>query len=140
MENSSDGDSKKSILQSIKGFSKKKDFFTIEQLLENLNSFSEKDIPIAEKQHKKTLKSLMKDDMVVFGSKLTKTSILQDDLRREILEIIQEKKEASLKDILEQKKLKKPQAVWHLKFLEKFDLIEQEENGEGEIRFKPLKP
>lgn len=120
----------------VREYLKKKALSSLEEILDFIThrlksnkNFNRNKILVA-------LKSLIKQNLIMPGSKLVKDDILTVPKRVEILDHITAMPGTNIKEIMEFNEIGSSHAVWHIKYLEKFEFIRSVKYGNQKAYFK----
>ncbi|MFX1395103.1 MAG: winged helix-turn-helix transcriptional regulator [Promethearchaeota archaeon] len=114
------------IFETIQEYLNKKRVFYMEKLIPYLNTkISKSNINIANGGIQKILLSLVKKNMIVEGTTLTKKDVLLNSKRKEIYNYIEKNPGKYVTKIAKELKISSNVVFWHLKILTKFNFIEK---------------
>ncbi len=113
----------KYILSFIEKYLRKKNVSRIVELISFLVNQLRKNANYNEYKIEKIVKSLISKKIILVGSQLTKSDILQIPLRKNIYHLITKNPGININNIKSILKIGTNQTLWHLNFLEKFEFI-----------------
>lgn len=101
----------------------RKSFSTIEEIVEYISHRLKNDIDFNKNKIEDIVKTLIKKNVLIPGTKLVKEDILTNQTRTKIDNFIKENPGVNINEIMRSNSLGSNQALWHLKFLEKFQMV-----------------
>jgi predicted transcriptional regulator len=120
----------------VREYLKKKALSSLEEILDFIAHRLKSNKNINRTRILIALKSLMKQNLIMPGSKLVKDDILTIPKRVEILDHITAMPGTNIKEIMEYNEIGSSHAVWHLKYLKKFEFIRSVKFGNQKAYFK----
>jgi len=124
------------VYQIIKEFLHGKAFFRLEEIIEYINYRLKGTSNISKNKIELILKDLIEKSIIVPGSKLLKENILNVPKRREIYDYICNNPGININEIMKSLEIGSNHALWHLKFLEKFQFVKYRKIDNQKIFFK----
>ena len=111
--------------------------FRMKEIIPFINSrFAKASININDAGIKNILGSLVKKQMLVEGSVLTKNELLQNEKRKQIYTIVKNRPGIIFNELVRESKHSNYVVYWHLKILIKFDCVRKSMVGKHQIFFK----
>ena len=120
----------------VREFLKKKPLSSLDEILDFIAHRLKANKDFNRNKILQVLKSLMKQNLIMPGSKLVKDDILTVPKRVEILDYITAMPGTNISEIMEYNQIGSSHAVWHLKYLEKFSFIRTVSYGNQKAYFK----
>jgi len=118
------GDSEKEIIYKlIKERLKKQSFSMLTEMIQYVETSLIKDENFNRNKIEKLIKGLLQKKRILIGTQLTRDDILETPIRNDIFLFIQQNPGANINEIIRENNLGSNQALWHLKFLQKFEFI-----------------
>lgn len=128
------------VYKHVKKYLEKKPLFSIEEILGVLTQRLRNNEKLNRNRIEKIIKDFIKKNYIILGSKIVKENVLETELRKEINEFIEKNPGIHLTELINSLEIGSHQALWHLKFLKKFDLIKSMKMGNKKAFFpKDLK-
>jgi len=120
----------------VRDYLKKKPLFSLEELSDFIAHRLRKSKDFNRNKILLMLKTFLKKKLMLPGSKLVKDDILTIPKRVEILDFIGASPGTTKKEIMDSNQIGSNHAVWHLKYLEKFEFIRTTKFGNQKAYFK----
>jgi len=124
------------VFEFVKDYLKKKPLFSIEEISDFIANRLKKNKEFNRNKILLLLKTFMRKKLILPGSKLVKADILNVPKRVEILDLITAMPGTTAQEIMEFNQIGSNHAVWHLKYLEKFDFIRSKKIRNQKAYFK----
>ncbi|MFX1237003.1 MAG: hypothetical protein ACFE8P_04710 [Promethearchaeota archaeon] len=126
----------KIVLEVVQEYLNKNRYLNIGKLVPFITSrFKHASVNINKDGIKQVLKSLLKKNLIVEGSKLMRDEILENPSRKQIYEYIVKNPGVYLNKIVDDLKLTNHVAIWHLKTLLEFKFVKKERVNHHEVYF-----
>lgn len=132
---SSQEDSEIVILGLVKEYLTKKTFFSINDIIEFVNNRVRLNPDINRNKIELIIKSLIKKQVIIPGTRLMKNNIIENPTRNEIYNFISGRP-SNINEIMRELKIGSNQALWHLSCLEKFQFVRSKKLNNHRIFFK----
>lgn len=126
----------KRIYELAKEYLKKKPLFHLDEIIDFMVNRLNSNDNFNRRKINKLIKALIKKKRLVPGSKLVRDDILEVQKRVEILDFITAMPGTYIKEIMDYNEVGANQAIWHLKYLEKFGFIRSKKFGNQKAYFK----
>lgn len=123
------------VLDLVKEYLNKKPFFSLEQIITFINNRSRAYPYLNRNMIEKTIKKLIKNRMIIPGTKLMKNNIIEHPIRNEIYNYIK-KYPSNINEIMKAINIGSNQALWHLSCLEKFQFTRSRKIDNQRIVFE----
>ncbi len=120
---SSPEDLEQVVLNLAREYLARKVFFSIEEIVVFINNRVRTKANLNKAKIEMIIKSLIKKNIILPGTKLVKDSIVENTTRKEILNLIAKSPSININEIMREQKIGSNQALWHLSCLEKFQFI-----------------
>ncbi len=120
----------------VREFLKKKSLSSLDEILDFISHRLKSNKNFNRNKILQVLKSLMKQNLIMPGSKLVKDDILMVPKRVEVLDYITAMPGTNISEVMEYNEIGSSHAVWHLKYLEKFGFIRTVSYGNQKAYFK----
>ncbi len=120
---SSPEDLEQVVLNLAREYLARKVFFSIEEIVVFINNRVRTKANLNKAKIEMIIKSLIKKNIILPGTKLVKDSIVENTTRKEILNLIAKSPGININEIMREQKIGSNQALWHLSCLEKFQFI-----------------
>lgn len=124
------------IYKIVKEFLKKRPFFSILEIVSYLDHYLRKNHNFNAIKIEIIIKSLIKKNLIILGTKLVKENILEVPKRKEIYDFICNNPGTNINEIKNVLEIGSNHVLWHLKFLEKFQFIRSARLENQKIFFK----
>ncbi len=111
------------VLNIAREYLARKAFFSIEEIVVFINNRVRTKANLNKAKIEVIIKSLIKKNVILPGTKLVKDSIVENATRKEILNLIAKSPGININEIMRAQKIGSNQALWHLSCLEKFQFI-----------------
>jgi len=120
----------------VREYLKKKSLSSLDEILDFISHRLKSKKDFNRNKILQVLRSLIKQHLLMPGSKLVKEDILTVPKRVEILDYITAMPGTNMKEIMEYNEIGSNHAVWHLTYLEKFGFIRSVKYGTQKAYFK----
>jgi predicted transcriptional regulator len=131
----SQADSESVVLGLVKEYLTKKTFFSINDIIEFVSNRVRLNPEINRNKIELIIKSLIKKQVIIPGTRLMKNNIIENPTRNEIFNFINSKP-SNINEIMRALKIGSNQALWHLSCLEKFRFVRSKKINNHRIFFK----
>lgn len=111
------------ILGIVREYLSKKPFFSIKDIVEFVNNRAKKNPNINKNRIELIIKSLIKNRVIIPGTKLMKKDIIDNPTRNEIYKYIKQNPGRNINEIMKTHNLGSNLVLWHLSALEKFQFV-----------------
>ncbi len=119
----------------VKEYLTKKTFFSIIDIIEFVSNRVRLNPNLNRNKIELIIKSLIKERIIIPGTKLMKNNIIENSKRNEIYNYIK-KSPSNINEIMRALKIGSNQALWHLSCLEKFEFVRSKKLNNHRIFFK----
>ncbi len=123
------------VLQIVKEFLEKKTFFSIEDIVVYVNNRVKRNPNLNKNSIEIIIKSLIKNRVILPGTKLMKNNIIENPKRNEIFNLIK-KNPININQIMKTLNLGSNHALWHLSCLEKFQFVRSKKINNRRVFFR----
>jgi len=123
------------VLELVREYLTKKTFFSIREIISFINNRVRYNPNINENRIELILKDLIKQRVIIPGTKLMKNNIIEHPKRNEIFNFIK-KNPSNINEIMKVLKIGSNQALWHLSCLEKFQFVRSKQINNHRVFFK----
>jgi len=123
------------VLDFIKEYLKKKPFFSIEEIVDYIHQRFKSSQYANKNFIERIVKILIKQKMIVFGTKLLKEDILETPKRNEIYDFVCKNPGTIISEIMNETETGANHTLWHLKFLYNFQFIRMSVIGKKKAYF-----
>jgi predicted transcriptional regulator len=123
------------VLELVKEYLTKKTFFSIKEIISYISNRVRYNPDINENRIELILKKLIKQRIIIPGTKLMKNNIIEHPVRNEIFNFIK-KTPSNINEIMRVLNIGSNQALWHLSCLEKFQFIRSRQINNHRLFFK----
>jgi len=124
------------VYELVREYLQKKALSSLEEIIDFISHRLRANKDINRNSILRALKSLIKQNLIMPGSKLVRDDILNVPKRVEILDYITAMPGTNKKEIMDSLEIGSSHAVWHLKNLQKFEFIRTAEFGNQTAYFK----
>ena len=124
------------VLGIVREYLSKKPFFSIKDIVEFINNRVRHNPDINKNRIELIIKSLIKDRVIIPGTKLMKKDIIDNPTRNEIYKYIKQNPGRNINEIMKTHNLGSNLALWHLSALEKFQFVRSKKIRNRCIFFK----
>lgn len=124
------------VLGIVREYLSKKTFFSIEEIVDFINNRLKKNPNLNKNKIELIIKSLIKNRVIIAGTKLMKNDIVENPKRKEIFNFIKKNPGKNINEVMKSHNLGSNLALWHLSCLEKFQYIRSKKIGNRMIFFK----
>ncbi|MHA2392046.1 MAG: hypothetical protein ACXAEX_08745 [Promethearchaeota archaeon] len=131
----SQANSESVVLGLVKEYLTKKTFFSINDIIEFVSNRVRLNPEINRNKIELIIKSLIKKQIIIPGTRLMKNNIIENPTRNEIFNFINSKP-SNINEIMRALKIGSNQALWHLSCLEKFRFVRSKKINNHRIFFK----
>jgi predicted transcriptional regulator len=111
------------VLGIVREYLSKKPFFSIKDIVEFVNNRVRHNPDINKNRIELIIKSLIKNRVIIPGTKLMKKDIIDNPTRNEIYKYIKQNPGRNINEIMKTHNLGSNLALWHLSALEKFQFV-----------------
>ena len=111
------------VLGIVREYLSKKPFFSIKDIVEFINNRVRHNPDINKNRIELIIKSLIKNRIIIAGTKLMKSDIIENQTRNEIYKYIKQNPGKNINEIMKTHNLGSNLALWHLSALEKFQFV-----------------
>lgn len=111
------------VLNLAREYLARKVFFSIEEIVIFVNNRVRTKSNLNKAKIELIIKSLIKKNVILPGTKLVKDTIVENTTRKDILNLIVKNPGININEIIRSQKIGSNQALWHLSCLEKFQFI-----------------
>ncbi len=124
------------VLGIVREYLSKKPFFSMKNIVEYINNRIRHNPDINKNRIELIIKSLIKKRVIIPGTKLMQSDIIDNPTRNEIYEYIKQNPAKNINEIMKAHNLGSNLALWHLSALEKFQFIRSKKIGNQCIFFQ----
>ncbi|MFX1572145.1 MAG: hypothetical protein ACFFB0_05310 [Promethearchaeota archaeon] len=132
---SSLNNAKSVVLELVEEYLAKKTFFSLREIVSFINNRVRYNPNINENRIELILKNLIKQRVILPGTRLMKNNIIEHPKRNEIFNYIK-KSPSNINEIMKALHIGSNQALWHLSCLEKFQFVRSKQINNHRIFFK----
>jgi predicted transcriptional regulator len=111
------------VLGIVREYLSKKPFFSMKNIVEFVNNRVKHNPDINKNRIELIIKSLIKNRVIIPGTKLMKKDIIDNPTRNEIYKFIKQNPAKNINEIMKAHNLGSSLALWHLSALEKFQFV-----------------
>ena len=111
------------VLEIVREYLSKKPFFSMKNIVEYINNRVRHNPDINKNRIELIIKSLIKRRVIIPGTKLMRSDIIENPTRNEIYEYIKQNPAKNINEVMKAHNLGSNLALWHLSALEKFQFI-----------------
>ncbi|MFX1344680.1 MAG: hypothetical protein ACFFAI_06210 [Promethearchaeota archaeon] len=123
------------VLELVKEYLSKKTFFSLRDIISFINNRVRYNPNINENRIELILKDLIKQRVIIPGTRLMKNNVIEHPKRNEIFNYIK-KNPSHINEIMKVLQIGSNQALWHLSCLEKFQFVRSKQINNHRIFFK----
>ncbi len=123
------------VLELVEEYLTKKTFFSLREIISFINNRVRYNPNINENRIELILKDLIKQRVIIPGTRLMKNNIIEHPKRNEIFNYIK-KNPSNINEIMNTLNIGSNQALWHLSCLEKFQFVRSKQINNHRIFFK----
>lgn len=120
---SASNDAENVVLGIVREYLSKKPFFSMKDIVEFVNNRVRHNPDINKNRIELIIKSLIKNRVIIPGTKLMKKDIIDNPTRNEIYKYIKQNPGRNINEIMKTHNLGSNLALWHLSALEKFQFV-----------------